>query len=315
VLQKATKPAGIPTTTGKGANVKGSAKPRMTATATPRAKGSRTRLPGIGGTIAKPKGLKPGGIGKSKALKAKNEELRAQREQTKKAAASSAKRSKPVDTLTFQGGGIKGPTGAVLKAYTWQWQWGSRVNREGDEVSKRVSNWDAAVRSDSSGKNVVHQFVLEKNGNRSVVSAEGALKDLGFMGESAKRFGSLKSSLKTYARLRMQQSELERQKEIVNKIYEAKRIPRIKVSKIAGPGAEFQGWSMSAGKTKVVSKGGLWGPEFNPDALKPFALTQYRRDAVIRTTGKTPELISQELRDVTNKIKRMEKKINSQTNS
>jgi hypothetical protein len=70
MLQKVTKPARIPTATSKGVNVRGSAKPRMTATATPRAKGSRTRLPGMGGTIAKPQGLKPGDLSENRANKA-----------------------------------------------------------------------------------------------------------------------------------------------------------------------------------------------------------------------------------------------------
>jgi hypothetical protein len=120
-----------------------------------------------------------------------------------------AKRSKPKETILFPEP-IVGPSGAKLTAYTWQWTLTEDVDHRGEPVEKRVSDWEKSIASVETGRNVVHQFQVDVNGETRTVSAESALKLMGFLSEGdRKAFGSLKSSARTVARLRMAQQELD----------------------------------------------------------------------------------------------------------
>jgi|GEM_PF-5968903 hypothetical protein len=122
-----------------------------------------------------------------------------------------AKRSKPKETIVFPEP-IVGPTGAKLTAYTWQWTLTEDVDHRGEPVEKRVSDWEKSIANVETGRNVVHQFQVEVGGETRTVSAESALKLMGFLSETdRKAFGSLKSSARTVARLRMAQQELDQQ--------------------------------------------------------------------------------------------------------
>ena len=270
------------------------------------------------------RGARPQGV-LSKAVKVRRnpdagkklEEAKARQKQRYNEAATSAKRVKPTDTLQFPGGGIKGPSGAVLKAYTWQWQWTSVQNREGDEVAKRVSNWEGAVQSAASGRSVVHQFVISRNGRQSVVSAEGALKELGFMGQEAKRFGGLKSSLKTYARLKMEQAVLQRQMDVVERVRRETRSPRITVRP-----APKEPWSkpgeveVRIGQLSIIQQPGMKNGVVDKDGQvrglgRTILLKRFQDEAVRRITGRRPMVISADLEDVNKRIEKQQKKIDS----
>lgn len=122
-----------------------------------------------------------------------------------------AKRSKPKETIVFPEP-IVGPTGAKLTAYTWQWTLTEDVDHRGEPVEKRVSDWEKSIANVETGRNVVHQFQVEVGGETRTVSAESALKLMGFLNDNdRKAFGSLKSSARTVARLRMAQQEVEQQ--------------------------------------------------------------------------------------------------------
>lgn len=129
-------------------------------------------------------------------------------------AESAARRVNPVTTIDFAKP-IVGPTGARLKSYTWQWKPMEFVDARGEERVKRISDWDASEASGDTGREVVHQFVVDDGGADKVVSAESALKLLGFTAGSDGKAGftSLSSAAKTLARLRMQEAELQQAKE------------------------------------------------------------------------------------------------------
>lgn len=304
--------------------LKASAK-RLKANASPQQKAAVTRArnkvrslspirrmatAGRQGVMAKPKGLKrdPGVAGKLKTA-------RDAQEASRRTAVFSAKRSKPKETLSFRGGGIKGPTGATLKAYTWQWQWESVTNKEGDEVGRRVSNWDAAVQSAASGRNVVHQFVVERGGKKSVVSAEGALKELGFAGPSAKKFSGIKSALKTYARLRMEQAALQRQMDLVERVRKETKVPKITVKRSGPtPWSKDGGYEIRMGQLSLTQRGGgkydFVDKNGKLDDLGAIRATRkFRDEAVKRVTGKSPYSIEADLKDVTRRLERQQKKI------
>lgn len=120
-----------------------------------------------------------------------------------------ARRSRPKERISFEQP-IVGPTGAKLTGYTWQWTLEEVPDKEGELVEKRVSNWEESLQNVETGRNVVHQFEVQVGGEARVVSAESALKLLGFTdSDEKKRFGSLKSTARTVARLRMALHQLD----------------------------------------------------------------------------------------------------------
>lgn len=294
---------------GKGRKAPPATPPAVTTGKTPK------RIKG-----ARPKGILSKGVKVKRNLEAgkRLKDIQAQQERSRIAATSSTKRSKPTETLQFPGPGIKGPSGAVLKAYTWQWQWESVQNREGDEVGKRVSNWDAAIQSAATGRNVVHQFVVEQNGKRSVVSAEGALRQLGFTGEGAKRFGTLKSSLKTLARLKMEQAVLQRQVDVIDRVRKETRTPKITVRKTAPtPWAKDGEYEIRMGQLSIVQPGGMKNGLVSRTGelsglSKTLLLQRFQDEAVKRITGRRPMSIIEEMKVVEERIRRQQKKVDGQ---
>lgn len=124
-----------------------------------------------------------------------------------------ARRSRPRERIVFPHP-IEGPTGAKLHAYTWQWTLEEQQDRHGEVVERRVSNWEQSLQNVETGREVVHQFEVEAGGERKVVSAESALKLMGFVDpDDKKRFQSLKSTARTVARVRMAQAELQQRRE------------------------------------------------------------------------------------------------------
>jgi len=134
---------------------------------------------------------------------------------------SEARRSKPKERISFPDP-IVGPTGAKLTGYTWQWTLTEDLDHRGEPVEKRVSDWEKSIASVETGRNVVHQFDVEVNGETRTVSAESALKLMGFISDAdRKAFGSIKSGARTVARLRMAQQELDQREKAWQKDWDA----------------------------------------------------------------------------------------------
>ncbi len=174
-----------------------------------------------------------------------------------------AKRSKPKETIVFPEP-IVGPTGAKLTAYTWQWTLTEDVDHRGEPVEKRVSDWEKSIANVETGRNVVHQFQVEVGGETRTVSAESALKLMGFLSETdRKAFGSLKSSARTVARLRMAQQELDQQEKRWQKDWdevEATPRPDLEVGEWSEepPGWPREGYRRRSWRAGEVQQDQIW---------------------------------------------------------
>jgi hypothetical protein len=129
----------------------------------------------------------------------------------------SASRFKPSKRVEF-GSPITGPSGARLTAYEWKYKFEEYTDSRGEDRVKRVSDWDMAELSDETGRDIVHQFeVVDENGRGSLVSAESALKIMGYLGGTqAKDAKSMMSAAKTLAGYLMQLDGLRAELQIEN---------------------------------------------------------------------------------------------------
>lgn len=120
----------------------------------------------------------------------------------------SAVRSRARNTITFEPA-ITGPTGSQILAYTWAWKAIEVVDSRGEESVRRVSDWERAVPSEETGREVVHQFAVRcPLGHEQTVSLESALRATGLLGEKAAPGRGAISAAQTLARLRMAQDAL-----------------------------------------------------------------------------------------------------------
>lgn len=128
---------------------------------------------------------------------------------TTDAIAAATARMRASEYVPF-GSPLQGPTGAKLIGYEWKWQPFEYVDARGEDVIKRVSDWDNALPNAETGRGVVHQFHVERDGKKDIVSAETAAKLLGLAGpEQTKGLKSVVSASKTLARQKMQLAEAE----------------------------------------------------------------------------------------------------------
>lgn len=110
---------------------------------------------------------------------------------------------------------IIGPSGAKLTGYSWKWTW--EVNPELDEEVK-VSDWNEAVPSDHTGRHIVHQFSVFKDGEQHTTSLESSMKLLGLADDSlpARKVRNLATTAISIGELEMQ-LEQEKAKENSNR--------------------------------------------------------------------------------------------------
>lgn len=99
---------------------------------------------------------------------------------------------------------IQTPAGKIL-SYQWQSQLIEEVDSRGEEVVRRISDWNLAEENADTGKAIVHHFLLERpDGTRSIVSLESAIGAL--KGEQEGK--TLKSRIAAARRLVVRQAEL-----------------------------------------------------------------------------------------------------------
>jgi hypothetical protein len=172
------------------------------------------------------------------------------------AAESAATRTRPRGTINFANP-ITGPSGTKLTAYTWQWKPMEFVDARGEERVARISDWDNSETNAETGREVVHQFVVEQNGESKTVSAESAIRALGY--GTAAEAGAAKSAIsaaKTLARLQMQLSEVAQAVEA----YEADKAEVILLTPPEISGPDEKGWySMGDTRVRQLEKGPLRG--------------------------------------------------------
>jgi hypothetical protein len=84
---------------------------------------------------------------------------------------------------------LTGKSGYKLLAYQWQYLIeDDGVDRNGNEKTKRVSDWTKAELNDFTKRYIVHQFMIEDAGGKAnMVSAETAMRLLGYEEKSFSR--------------------------------------------------------------------------------------------------------------------------------
>ena len=134
---------------------------------------------------------------------------------------NNTRRSRPVEPISFDPP-LKGPSGAELLAYEWQWMMDSFQDSHGEEQLKRVSNWDLSEQNAETGRRVVHQFKVRKpDGSTSLVSSETAVKLLGYATpEQQVGFKRIRSIAQTIAKLEMEKAQLQQEYERVMKVFD-----------------------------------------------------------------------------------------------
>lgn len=117
---------------------------------------------------------------------------------------NAANRSKPSQEIIFNPP-IKGLNGNELIGYKWAFKEGEKYDTvEGGLINTRVSDWEKAITSDDTGRDLVHQFIIKTPETQKIVSAESVLSLLGFVHkQSAKYISSLFSVIKTLASLKL----------------------------------------------------------------------------------------------------------------
>ena len=177
-----------------------------------------------------------------------------------------ASRFKPHETIVFEPP-IVGKSGAKLISYQWAYEFQEYFNKHsGDVATKRVSDWDKAIASADTGKNIVHQFEVQKtNGEFETVSSESVLVLLGFTDrKSIKSFPSLVNSVKTLAKQKMQLVLMEAQQkeydELKNKFDKAQKPEIVEIEEPV----EFVRSGMEENAHTVYSIGDVWYRQDNP---------------------------------------------------
>lgn len=129
--------------------------------------------------------------------------------------AALASRSRPRERVSFgrDGQGITGPSGSKLLGYSWAWTLEESVDNRGEDVVRRVSDWEKSAQSEETGREIVHQFEVETpNGEVQTMSLESATKALGFGSANGADVVAMKragNAAKNYAKAKMRLDRLE----------------------------------------------------------------------------------------------------------
>lgn len=107
-------------------------------------------------------------------------------------------RSKPRSEIIFPVP-LVGPSGAKLISYVWKWKNETMPSVRGEIVEKRVSNWSESIENNLTGREIVHQYNVDGN----FVSAESAMKLLGFTASTGQLFVSMRNTVQALAKLQM----------------------------------------------------------------------------------------------------------------
>lgn len=75
---------------------------------------------------------------------------------------------------------ITGEDGSKIIGYEWEYEWIETVDKRGEEIQVRISNWERAEYNERTGRMIVHLFhVLLPDGKEVITSAEEASKMVG----------------------------------------------------------------------------------------------------------------------------------------
>lgn len=136
-------------------------------------------------------------------------------------------RSRPSQRIQFEKP-LVGPSGASLVAYEWKYVWSLVEDDIEGTIEKRVSDWENAGASDETGRQIVHQFVVQMpDKTYRVVSSETVPVLLGLVSlEQKKTFKNIGNAAKTLVKLQMELLQRQADKERYAKdLEEVKKLP------------------------------------------------------------------------------------------
>lgn len=241
--------------------------------------------------------------------------------------ASAASRFRPYETILFEPA-IVGPSGAKLTAYTWLYEWQEDWNaNKGELEAKRVSDWSQAVENSETGRNIVHQFVVEMpDGKPETVSAESVLSLLGYTTPiESKKINGLVSAVKTLAQQRMKMAVMQvQQKEytdLLHKLQNEDKPPITQKERL------FEGDPHGAVTVYAMGDADVWQRDeskYDPDTQKreyinSGNITDERKQALtegwISNRLREAGVKQQNVYDLSKRIQRQEKKVEDLTKS
>lgn len=209
---------------------------------------------------------------------------------------------------------LVGPSGAKLTAYQWAWMPEEFIDKRGEERVRRVSDWEKAIASADTGRDLVHQFeVTTPNGKTQVVSAETVPVLLGMADRlRGTRLPSLVSATKTLASLRMKLAVAQAQHAENERIYqEVQKLPVPPIDET--PQQAFPESKIEEGRAVrafVIPGSNAWrvqhaaGPA-DPDTRRSLA-SQWREEQMAR---RGYQRVAASVPDLEQRIRKQERKI------
>jgi hypothetical protein len=212
-----------------------------------------------------------------------------------------------------------GPSGARLISYEWRWKPEEYIDNRGEDKVRKVSDWGQAEQSVDTGRDIVHQFMVEMpNGNSKLMSAESVLSVLGYTEKSqGKRFPSVVNAVKTLAKLQMQLAIREAEKQ-------ALEISTEEIKKQGFPDIEITEWKEGEFGAHVILKmgdafvfdnaeKGLTRDKYDPPKERVETLQDGYIEAELKKRGLNSKLMLVEgfISNLKERIEKQQKKIDS----
>jgi hypothetical protein len=230
------------------------------------------------------------------------------------AAAPELARTKPSKAVVFNQP-ITGPSGAKLGAYQWQHKVIDDEDKNDGEKAKRVSDWEKAISSVDTNKDIVHHFtVTMPDGTAKTVSLESAVKLLGYEPNSdgAEQVKGMANTAKSLAKAQMQLSLAQHAESANEKIKsEVAKMspPPIKIEKgsfLGRPNPKHDSYLM--GDSRIALPAGDNTP---PETIATELAHTWRRDQVTEKGGDNHDTHKTMAKDLQGKISKLEKSLSA----
>lgn len=220
-------------------------------------------------------------------------------------------RGRPHETVEFAPP-LVGPSGHALVRYRWVWRPIEYVDFRGEDRVARVSDWDEAVPSADTGREIVHQFDVRcPLGHVETVSRESAIAALGFGKRLPEGAKSAITAAQTLVRLRMEYLACAALVEACERADESVRaIPRPTLPE----GADADGWARLPCDPEIrvrVSPYRGFDDERKGCLIESWrrrVMLAERRAAGIEATCETRDLVSR-VRDAASRVSKAEARL------
>ncbi len=215
------------------------------------------------------------------------------------------KRSRPKEEIVFNTP-LTGSNGTQLLSYEWQWKPEETINLKGDNVVRRISDWENAINNLETGRDIVHNFKIKTpSGEIKSVSLESAIKLLG--GENTKNVKSISSTLKSIVKNKLQLQGYRAQLELENKISDS-------VNKLDFPEYIISKRSSGEGYQAKMGDAVVWmnTPDITPERLQTLQ-GSWKSNRIKEMGGNPHSSLPQKIYNTELAIDKLQKKIDAQS--